>query len=54
MPTLSFNPMIIISWNVRGAGGMDIRRAFKDMVNAHNLDLLVLTETKLSGDRQIV
>lgn len=43
-------PMNIISWNVNGAAGTDFRRVFREMINTHKLDLVILTETRLNGD----
>lgn len=43
--------MNIISWNTRGVGSADFRRAFRDLCASYNPDLLILTETRLSGVR---
>lgn len=46
-----FQSMNILSWNVRGAGGTDFRRVFRDMCNSYHPDLVILFETRLSGER---
>lgn len=51
IPYLHFSPMNILSWNTRGAGNADFRRAFKEMSRSYNPDLFILTETCISGDR---
>ncbi|KAF7803052.1 reverse transcriptase [Senna tora] len=56
LPSSSSNPhipsfMIILAWNVRGAGGTDFKRIFRDMVNLHHPSVVILTETRLSGAR---
>lgn len=38
-------------WNGRGAANQDFRQAFKDMVEFHKPSIVILTETKLAGDR---
>lgn len=38
-------------WNVRGAGGTEFRRVFRDTVAQHKPNLVILTETRLSGER---
>lgn len=43
--------MIIISWNVRGAAGSDFKRVFREMTNSYKLDMVVLSETRVSSDR---
>ncbi|KAF7824236.1 hypothetical protein G2W53_022380 [Senna tora] len=43
--------MSILAWNVRGVGGANFRRIFRDMVNLHNPTAIILTETHLSGAR---
>lgn len=43
--------MNIISWNVRGAARTDFKRTFREMVNSYKPDMVILTETRLSGDR---
>ncbi|KAF7824218.1 hypothetical protein G2W53_022369 [Senna tora] len=56
LPSSSRDPHIppfknILAWNVRGIGGADFRRIFRDMVNLHNPTAIILTETHLSGAR---
>lgn len=43
--------MNIISWNVKGAAGTDFRRVFREMINSHKPDMVILSETRPSGDR---
>lgn len=50
-PHLHFAPMDILSWNTRGARSTNFRRALRDMKNRYNPDIVILTETHLSGDR---
>lgn len=46
LPSFSF-----LLWNVRGARNPDFRKVFRNLINTHKPDLIVLTETRLSGDR---
>ncbi|KAF7841143.1 hypothetical protein G2W53_003441 [Senna tora] len=51
---LSFTlKMNILAWNVRGAGGTEFRRVFRDTITLLQPDAVILTETKLSGERAI-
>lgn len=43
--------MNILSWNVRVAGGTVFTRVFKNTYLSHKPDLVILTETRLSGER---
>lgn len=43
--------MNIISWNTRGFGNSDFRRAIRDMTCSYKPDLYILTETRLRGDK---
>ncbi|KAF7833415.1 reverse transcriptase [Senna tora] len=43
--------MNILAWNVRGAGGADFRRVFRETVAIHQPDAVILTETRVSGER---
>lgn len=43
--------MNIITWNIRGAAGMDFRRAFHEIVAKYNSDVVILLETRTSGNR---
>lgn len=50
-PLHIFKPMNIISWNVRSAAGADFRRIFREMIDSYKPDLVILSETRLSGQR---
>ncbi|KAL8152326.1 hypothetical protein V2J09_010086 [Rumex salicifolius] len=41
----------IVSWNTQGAGSRDFLRSLKDLIRTHDPSILVLLETRLSGDR---
>lgn len=41
--------MNIIAWNIRGAAGMDFRRAFRELIAKYNPDAVILLETRTSG-----
>ncbi|KAF7844754.1 reverse transcriptase [Senna tora] len=43
--------MNILAWNVRGAGGADFRRVFRETYAIHQPDAVILTETRVSGER---
>lgn len=43
--------MNILSWNVRGVGGIDFRRTFRELVATHRPNAVVLIETRVSEDR---
>lgn len=43
--------MNILSLNVRGTGGTDFRRAFRKLVATQRPDVIILTETRVSGHR---
>lgn len=47
-PTLLMN---ILSWNVRKAAGANFRRVFRELVSCHNPNLVILTKTRVSGNR---
>lgn len=49
-PCIHFIPMNIIGWNVKRASGTDFRRVFREMVKSYKPNLVVLTETRVSGD----
>lgn len=49
--SLTYQPMIVIMWNCRGAASQGFMQAFKDMVDFHKPTLVILIETKLSGAR---
>lgn len=51
IPHSILSPMNIISWNVRGVAGTNFKRIFKEMVRNYNPNLVLLTKTRLSGDR---
>lgn len=40
-----------MAWNVRWAGGRTFPGLILDLVNRHNIDLLFLFETRISGNR---
>lgn len=43
--------MNILAWNIRGAANADFRRAFNDLQRKFSPDIVILTETRLSGTR---
>lgn len=43
--------MNTLSWNVRGAAGAVFWRTFRELINAHHHDVVILTKTCVSGDR---
>ncbi|PKI70720.1 hypothetical protein CRG98_008953 [Punica granatum] len=43
--------MNLLAWNCRGAGNANFRRSLKDVISNHNPDIVILTETHLSGER---
>lgn len=47
----SMKPLNILAWNVRGAGSSDFRRAFMDLLAKHKPNVVLLTETRVGGDR---
>lgn len=51
-PYLYFAPINIISWNTRGVGSSNFRKAFREMSSSYNPDIIILTKTHLSGDRE--
>ncbi|KAF7844493.1 reverse transcriptase [Senna tora] len=50
-PCQSCQNMNIIYWNVCGCGSFDFRRIFREVMLMNQLDLVFLTETRLSGER---
>ncbi|XP_015935726.1 uncharacterized protein LOC107461695 [Arachis duranensis] len=42
--------MIILTWNYRGAASVAFGRSLKELVRIHNPNLVVLLETRCSGD----
>lgn len=50
-PFISYPKLNIFSWNVRGAGSREFLRTIKNLVFEHQPDVIILTETRLSGDR---
>ncbi|KAF7833895.1 reverse transcriptase [Senna tora] len=45
--------MNILAWNVKGAGGAEFRRVFRATIAAYQPDAVILTETRLSGERAL-
>lgn len=45
------NPISILAWNVRGAGNAEFRRAFFDLIARYKPNVVLLTETRVGGDR---
>lgn len=43
--------MNIISWIVRGLANTDFRRVFREMISIHRPDIVILIETRISGDQ---
>lgn len=43
--------MNILSWNVRWAARSNFRRVFRQLITNHNPDIVILTETRVSGER---
>lgn len=41
----------ILAWNVRGAASSDFRRVFVNLVGRHKPNLVLLTKTRVGGDR---
>lgn len=50
-PITKFLNMNILSWNVKGAEAGDFRRTFRDLISSHHPDVVILTETRISGKR---
>ncbi|KAF7821806.1 reverse transcriptase [Senna tora] len=53
--SLASNPcptpnMKILAWNVRGAANPEFRRVFRDMMPTYQPDMVLLTETRISGE----
>lgn len=44
-------PINILAWNVRGAGNAEFRRSFFDLIGRHKPNVVLLTETRVGGDR---
>lgn len=44
-------PLNILAWNVRGAASSEFRRAFMDLIGRHKPNVVLLTETRVGGDR---
>lgn len=44
-------PLNILAWNVRGAANPDFRRVFINIAHSHKPDLVIITETRISGER---
>lgn len=49
-PATTCPPMKILHWNVRGARNASFRRNFIALDAAHSPDVVILTETRTSGD----
>ncbi|KAF7837230.1 uncharacterized protein G2W53_005712 [Senna tora] len=49
--TSLMDPINIFAWNVRGAASDDFRRVFRDIARRHNPSVVLLTETRVTGDR---
>lgn len=47
----SMKPLHILAWNVRGAASSDFRRAFMELMGKHKPNVVLLTETRIGGDR---
>ncbi|PKI46326.1 hypothetical protein CRG98_033302 [Punica granatum] len=43
--------MNMLVWNCRGVGNANFRHSLRDLVNNHHPDIVILTETRLSGDQ---
>ncbi|PKI47873.1 hypothetical protein CRG98_031747 [Punica granatum] len=43
--------MNVLVWNCRGAGNTNFRCSLRDVISNNHPDIVVLTETRLSGDR---
>ncbi|XP_031378431.1 uncharacterized protein LOC116193821 [Punica granatum] len=43
--------MNLLVWNCRGAANANFRRSLGDLISTNHPDIVVLTETRLSGDR---
>lgn len=43
--------MRILLWNCRGAGNLNFRRNFANLVRSHSPAIAVLVETRISGPR---
>lgn len=46
--------MIIVSWNIRGLGRPEKRLAVRKMVRSHKVDVLILQETKVANNVEII
>lgn len=44
--------MIFLLWNCRGTGSNDFLLHLRDLTNQYKLDLVILTETRLTKDRE--
>jgi hypothetical protein len=45
--------MKILLWNCRGAGNPNFRRNFAELMRAHHPTIVVLVETRISGQRAV-
>ncbi|KAI8024264.1 hypothetical protein LOK49_LG03G00669 [Camellia lanceoleosa] len=50
-PPLFKSPMKVLSWNCRRAANPHFKRHFHNLMNEHQPYLVVITETKVGGDR---
>lgn len=44
-------PLNILAWNVRGAANPEFRRAFMELIRRHKLNIVLLTKTRVGGER---
>lgn len=44
-------PLNILAWNVRGCGVAQFRRAFMELIGRHKPNIVLLTETRVGGER---
>lgn len=51
VPLGQFVQMNILMWNCKGALNPDFKRRIYEMAMNHNLAIMVITETKVGGDR---
>jgi hypothetical protein len=50
---LNFLSMKVLLWNCRGAGNPNFRRNFADLKRSHQPTIVVLVETRISGQRAV-
>ena len=51
LPFIQTVPMRILCWNARGAGSLNFRNIFKDLVKINSPSIIIVLETRISGDR---